>query len=210
MIAAAPSPAPVGEARSGGDRHVGGRTRPPAGLFAPAAAAAAAVLALTSTGSMVVAAVLLAVTMADPRRALALVLAVASVAVRFAAVTFDDLAGIQSVLGAAGVVGPPTGAASAWLAAVAVLLAQRRRDGGGLRPTLTDGLVLVAGGALAATIVAGPGPSDLVLRVLATLGATAVAVAVTTLDRWRRMASVRPLLAVVVATGAVVAAAWPS
>jgi hypothetical protein len=195
-------------------------------LVAVAAAAGAAVLALSSTGSAVVAAVLLAVAVGDRRAGFACVLAVAAVAVRFSTVTFDDLAGIQSVLGPAGIVGPPTAAASAWLAAAAVVLSVRRpavADGSTVAPA-PDGwpvpttvppvlhrvLLALAGGALAAALVAGPGPSDLVVRAGATAAGLVVALVVMGTDRWRPVVRVRPLVAVLVAVVAVVAAAWPA
>ena len=212
MTAAAPAPAPAGEAPVGRDPapDPGRPLLLPPGVAATAAAAGAATLAVTSTGSMVVAAVLLAVAVTDLRsgpgfRGVALVLAVASVAVRFSTVTFDDLAGIQSVLGAAGIVGPPTGAASAWLAATAVVLALRRSGA-----PVTDGLVVVAGGALAAVIAAGPGPSELGLRIGATLVGALAAIAVLATDRWPGVRRLRPVLAVALGAAAVVAAAWPS
>ena len=205
MTAAAPASAPAGEAQPGREPAPGAGRLLPSGVVVTAAAAGAATLALSSTGSMVVAAVLLAVAVADPRGALALVLAVASVAVRFSTVTFDDVAGIQSVLGPAGNVGPPTGAASAWLAAAAVLVALRRPAA-----RAAGALVAVAGGALAAVIVAGPGPSDLGLRLASTLAATVIAAAVLATDRWPPVRRVRPFLALVLGAGAVIAAAWPS
>ena len=195
-------------------------------LVAVAAAAGAAVLAVSSTGSAVVAAVLLAVAVGDRRAGFASVLAVAAVAVRFSTVSLDDLAGIQSVLGPAGVVGPPAAAASAWLAAAAVLLSlQTPRDPSGAPATATFEHVTVtltapravqrvalavAGGALGAALVAGPGPSDLAVRAGSTVAAIAVGLVLMATDRWRLAGRVRPVLAVALAAAAVVAAAWPA
>ena len=175
-----------------------------------AAAVAAAVLALTSTGSMVVAAVLLGVAAGDQRTGLAALLAVTAVAVRFSTASLDDVAGIQSVLGAAGTVGPATAAASAWLAAGAVLLAVRRAAWAGATPSPTVPLVLAAGG-LAAAIVAGPGPGGGIgLRILATVVAVGAAWAVVRSGRRRAMAVARSWSAPAAGFAAVVLAAWPS
>lgn len=175
-------------------------------LLPVAAAAGAGVLALTSTGSMVVAAALLGVAVGDRRSLIAVFLAVAAVAVRFATTSFDDLAGIQSVLGSAVEVGPATGAASAWAAAAAVVLAAAP-----LRPgSAVAGVSAVAAGAFAAAIAAGQGPGgELWVRVGATVLATAVAGAVVATDRavggWHRM---RPWLALAIGVLGVVLAAW--
>ena len=183
-------------------------------LVAWAAAAGTAVLASSSTGSMVVAAVLFGVANRSRWSGLVALLATAAVSIRFASATFDDLAGIQSVLGAAGLVGPAVAAASAWAAAVAVLLAVRR--GGAGLPAGTGsaaaqrGLVALAGGALAAAIVAGPGADDLWWRVASTMIATGVAVGVVASDRWPRLGRIRPGAAVVVAVVAVALASWPT
>ncbi len=186
----------------------------PTELLAVAAAAATAVLAATSTGSMVVAAVLFGIANRSRWSGLVALLATAAVAVRFASAGFDDLAGAQSVLGAAGAVGPPLAAASSWLAAGAVLLAVR-----GVVPRSTEPpgpavahtwLVAVAGGALAAAIVAGPGVDDLWLRIASTIVATFVAVGVVAGDRRPRIRRLRPSLAVAAAVVAVALASWPA
>ena len=180
------------------------------GALPCALAVAAAVLALTSTGSMVVAAVLLGVAAGDRRTALAALLAVTAVAVRFSTASFDEVAGIQSVLGTAGTVGPATAAASAWLAAGAVLLAVRRSTWTGAMPSPTMPLVLAAG-SLAAAIVAGPGPGGGIgLRILATAVAVVAAWAVVLAGRWRAVALARSWVAPAVGLAAVVLAGWPS
>lgn len=142
-----------------------------AGLAAPAAAVAAGVLALTSTGSVVVAAVLVGVACRSVWTGAASVLATASVAVRFSTTSFDDLAGLQSVLGPAGTVGPPLAAASAWVAATAIVVAVGPLGSSAgparLRPLSVSALPallpVVPAGALAAALVAGPGPGGSLL-----------------------------------------------
>lgn len=209
---------------------------PSASAVGLAAALAAAVLAGTSTGSAVVVAVLLGVACRDPRAGAAAVLAVLATAIRFRTATLDDLAGIQSVLGAAGVVGPALAAASAWAAAAAVVLAAGPLAGTGSRwvrlvPALPAGL-------LAAALAAGPGPSDLGLRVVSSVAGVALAAALIHLTSGRpraagdertdrfagstgwsagtepqpagRLATVRPSLALAAGVTAVVLAGWPS
>jgi hypothetical protein len=180
---------------------------PSAAVVALAAALAGAVLAGTSTGSAVVVAVLLGVACRDPRAGAAAFLAVLATAVRFRTAALDDLAGIQSVLGAAGVVGPELAAASAWAGAAAVVLAAGPLAGTGARwlrlvPALPAGL-------LAAALVAGPGPSDLGLRVLVSVAGVALAATVVHLTPGR-LAGVRPWVAIAVGVAAVVLAGWPS
>lgn len=208
---------------------------PSAAAIALAAALAGAVLAGTSTGSAVVVAVLLGVACRDPRAGAAAALAVLATAVRFRTAALDDLAGIQSVLGPAGVVGPELAAASAWAGAAAVVLAA-----GPLAGTRSRWLRLapaLPAGLLAAALVAGPGPSDLAVRVLASAAAVVLASALVHVTSGRRPAGdertdrfagstgwnagtdphppgrlgrVRPWLAVAAGVVAVVLAGWPS
>ena len=177
--------------------------------FLPVAAAlAAAVLALTSTGSTVVGAALLGVAVGDRRRAAAALLAVAACALRFSTTSFDDLAGIQSVLGSAYEVGPAPAAASAWAAGAALVLAAAPVGTG----RVLGGAAALAGGAFAAAVVAGQGPGgDLWVRVVATAAATAIAGGVVALDRAGppRARTATPWLAVAAGITAVVLAAWP-
>lgn len=171
-----------------------------------AAAGAATALALSSTGSMLVAAVLLGVSTRSRWSTLAAVLATAAVSVRFSTAVFDDVAGIQSVLGAAGTVGPPVAAASAWFGAVAVLLAVRSGAGSGV----VRHAPAIAGGALAAAIVAGPGPGgELAVRVVATIVAIAIGVVLARTDDHDRMVRLRTVGAVVAGLGSVALASWP-
>ena len=195
---------------------MGGDALPPwSELVSLGAAAAVAALAVSSTGSMVVAAVLFGVANRSRWSGLTAVLVTAAVAVRFATVGFDDLAGIQSVLGPAGLVGPPAAAASSWAAGAAILVAGR-----GVAPAASvpagrvlvpRGLAALAGGALAAAIVAGPGTDDLLVRLAATvigIGLALGVVAVT--DRRPAFGRVRPALALAVAAVAVALASWPT
>lgn len=178
------------------------------GAIETGAAAGAAGLALTSTGSMVVAVVFLAVAARSRWTLTALLLTVAAVGVRFTTVGFDDIAGIQSVLGPAGTVGPVTAAASAWFAAAATVLAVRAPLG---TTNLHRVMVALAGGALAASVAVGPGPGgDLVPRIAATIVATVLAFALTTTDDRPAIARARAVLAIVAGVVAVVLAAWPS
>lgn len=186
--------------------------RPTAAAAATAAASAVAVLAATSTGSMVLAALLVGVATADRRSAGAALLAVVATSLRFRTATFDDLAGIQSVLGLAGTVGPATAAASAWLGAAAVLLAAR------VPPAATSALPervravvpALACGLLAAALVAGPGPSDLGVRVLASVAGVALASGVSIIGTRPALARVRPWAALAAGAAAAVLAGWPS
>lgn len=195
-------------------------SRPTDTTVSVAAGLAAAVLAGTSTGSMVVAALLVGLAARDRRSAGAALLAVAATAIRFRTATFDDLAGIQSVLGAAGTVGPRTAAASAWAAAVAVVLATRSPapPGGRHRPgravAVRSALPLLAPafacGLLAAAVVAGPGPSDLDVRVGASLAGVAVAAMVGLVATRPAVGRALPWVALAAGAAAVVLAGWPS
>jgi len=293
----------VSDAGAGGARFdaPGVLSWPPAWSVALAAAIAASVLAVSSRGSAVVAALLLGVAVADRRAGAAAVLAVLATAIRFRTAALDDLAGIQEVLGLAGEVGPSTGAAASWLAAAAVLLAVgplafapgpgRERgvwvgtaggsgtrdadpapvtgpvsgaggdDGGaggaafvtgpgrergvwvgkaaqtgasdadpavatgpgssvgtvgrlaGARYAALTAVPVVPAGLLAAALVAGPGPSELGTRVLASLAGIAlagIALAAGVLRLDRRAAGVGPWLALAAGAGAVVLAGWPA
>ena len=132
-----------------------------------AALAAALVLAALSRGDVIVLAALLAVGASGPIRAIAVVAALKATAWRWGSASLEHLAAAQSVLGPAGLVDPPSAAASAWLAAAGIVLAT---------PTLPavapaarwDRGVRLAGvwlpraafAAAAAVVVAGPSARD--------------------------------------------------
>jgi hypothetical protein len=190
--------------------------QPTSVAVATAATLAAAALAITSTGSMVLAALLVGVAARDRRSAGAALLAVVATAIRFRTATFDDLAGIQSVLGPAGTVGPATAAASAWLAAAAVVLAARPlarpspAAATGRLDQLRDATPALACGLFAAALVAGPGPSDLGVRVLASVVGVGLAAGVTVTDARTAFGRARPWAALVAGVAAAVLAGWPS
>lgn len=194
--------------------------RPSDASVSLAAALAAAVLAGTSTGSMVLAALLVGLAARDRRAAGAALLAVVATAVRFRTASFDDLAGIQGVLGPAGTVGPATAAASAWVAAAAVLLAvgapprTTTAPGDGRAARILARLPLLApalaSGLLAAAIVAGPGPSDLGIRVGASAAAVVLAGLVAAARTRPPLARTVPWLALAAGVVAVVLAGLPS
>lgn len=137
----------------------------PGSVWAPAASVAAALLAAAGQGPVVVAALLLAVGARSRVSAIVAPLAAVVVAVRFGAAGFDQLAGVQSVLGPAGWVGPRTGAASSWLASTAVVLAAASARGRGGRVAVAASAA--AHGVFAAVLVVGPGPDRLGLRLAA-------------------------------------------
>ncbi len=174
------------------------------------AAIALAVLAGSSTGSLVIAAVLVGIATADRWRGAAVLLACLAVSLRFGTTTFDDVAGIQSVLGPAVVVGPPVAAASAWCAGAAVLLAAR------VPPVLAgEALPLrwcgpVAIGLFSAALVAGPGPDDLWMRVGASAVAVVAAVGLCVLDDRLRWLRLRWIPALAAGAAACALAAWPA
>ena len=88
-----------------------------------AALAAALVLAVLSRGDVVVLAAMLAVGARGPLRVVGVVAALKATAWRWGSASLEHIAAAQSVLGPAGLVDPPSAAASAWLAAVAIVLA---------------------------------------------------------------------------------------
>lgn len=172
------------------------------------AALGAAGLALSSTGSMVVAAVLAGVAARSRWAVAAALLAVAAVGVRFATVSFDDVAGIQSVLGPAGTLGPTTGAASAWCAAGAVLLGVRARPAAS---RVERAALALAAGALAAAVALGPGPGgELGIRIAGTATGVVLAAAGGALDRWPRATETATAAALLAGVAAVGLAGWPA
>ena len=122
------------------------------------AAAAAAGLALTSSGEAVLFGVLLALAGGQLWSAAAAMVAALAVGLRWGATSLEAVAGAQSVLGPAGVVGSAGAVASAWLVGVALVLASPR------------GWAAPAFGLAAAFAVAGPAvhsPLELVVRAAA-------------------------------------------
>ena len=139
------------------------------------AAAAALALTLLSRGDALVLAGLLGLVAWRPLRALGGAVALGAGAWRFGSMGLSDLAGAQAVLGPAVVVGPTASAAGSWLAAVAIV-ACAPRDGPA-RP-----LLVLATGAAAGTVLAGPAPGDWFwTRPIALVGATGVAYALSRL-----------------------------
>lgn len=128
---------------------------PSTGQLGLAALAAAAALAATSSGDVVLLAVLLGLAAGDLTAGVTAALALAALAVRWGSTSLDAIAGAQAVLGAGGLVGPAAAVAAAWAAAAALVLAPRRE------------WQAVAFGAAAAVCVAGPsiaGPGDAAVR----------------------------------------------
>lgn len=140
-----------------------------------AAAAAVAALALTSTGDVLVVAVLLAVVAADVVVGVATVGAALAVLARWGTTSLPGLAGGQAVVGAAGWTGPALAVVSSWLAAAAVAAASPSRWWAAIPFGLTAGL-LVAGPA-----TGGGGVTAFAVRLAGAVGGMAVCVAAT---RW--------------------------
>lgn len=131
-------------------------------LIRVAAAAAAAVLAVTSTGDAFVLAAALGVAAWRPAPALAAGAALAAASWRWGSSSLEAVAGAQAVLGPAGWVGPPMAAAGCWLGAVALVAATP-----GIPASAPRGMAAAASGAAAAVVVAGPAPGgDLWVRVV--------------------------------------------
>lgn len=145
------------------------------------AAAAAATVAVTSTGDVVLLGVLLGLASGDLVAAAAVAAAGLSLAVRWGSTSLEAIAGAQAVLGPGGAVGPALAAASAWCAAAALVLATPR------------GWRAPAFGLAAGLCVAGPaaagGGGELAIRVGAGAVAGALALAA---GRWLPAAAARP------------------
>lgn len=121
----------------------------------------AAVLALSSTGEVVLLAVLLGMAAGDLLAGAVAMLATLAVALRWGTTSLDAIAGAQTVLGPAALVGPVAAAASSWCAAAALILVKAK------------GLAAVLFGLTAGIIVVGPAGAfdQVVLRgAAATLG----------------------------------------
>jgi hypothetical protein len=135
--------------------------------------AAAAVVALVSRGDVVVLAVLLGLAAASAIAGAAAAVALGAATVRWGTSSLGAIAGDQAVLGVAGATGSSAAIASAWIAAVALLLAVPPRPSvAGWRGRVHA----VPFGLAAAAVVAGPGPGgDLAWRVAASAVLVAVA-----------------------------------
>lgn len=132
------------------------------------AGAAVVAMAAFATGDVVLAGVLLCVAARDAAIGPAVVLACLASLVRWGTPSLAAVGADQAVLGIAGAVGPPVAAASAWIAAAALVVAPRR----------DAPLATLGAGVLAALLVAGP--SDVGgwwIRVAATLAAVLLAAA---------------------------------
>jgi hypothetical protein len=182
-------------------------TRPDLVLVARAFGVAALVLAISSHGDAIVLAVALVLALPRPTTVVAVGGALLASSWRWGSTSLNALAGAQAVLGPAGWVGPRTAVASTWLAGAAVVLAMSRG---------TDVIRVLAVGAVAAALVAGPGPGgDLWIRFVAGAAAAAVAWGVATAtDRRPRLARPVGILAAAAGLAAVAAASrdaprWP-
>jgi hypothetical protein len=149
-------------------------------------------MAATSVGDVLLLGVALAVVAADVVAGAGVVLAAASVLVRWGSSSLGALAGNQSVLGGAGWSGSISAAASAWCAAGALLAAT------------PSGLLPAAGfGLAAANVVAGPGIGGAVaVRIAASVTGVGAAWLIGRFapERWTRgLAAAGGALAVVLA-----------
>lgn len=156
-----------------GDALVPPRARPTGGWLAPTgllrlgAAVAVAMMAGSSTGDALAAGVLLGLAAGDVVAGVTGVLAGIAVLGRWGSTSLAALAGGQAVMGPAGWTGPPGLVLSSWAAAAAVVVVCPR----GAEPAL-------AGGVLAAALVAGPATGRGTTSVVALrLAASVVAVA---------------------------------
>lgn len=192
------------------------------------AAAAGAVLALSSTGDPLVAAAVLGVAAWRRLSTVALVLVAVAVTARWGSADLAVVAGGQSVLGPAGLLEPARAAVSAWLGAAALVAAWpgripplvppvTARRPAWSAPMAADLVGALAVGALAAALVWGPDAQGAVLeRAAATVVATAAALGVGRLRRSGRVDRVAGPVAVALGALALVlalmdrAVPWPS
>jgi len=148
-----------------------------------AAAGAAAVLAITSSGDALVLAAALGLAAWRPAPALAVSAALVATSWRWGSSSLEAVAGAQAVLGPAGWVGPTMAAVGCWLSAVALVAATP-----GLSARVPRAVAAVASGAAAAVVVAGPAPGgDIWVRILGTVVAAGLALVLA----WGRTRSVR-------------------
>jgi hypothetical protein len=153
-----------------------------------AALAAALVLAVLSRGDVIVLAVLLVALAWRPVAVIAVAPALVAGGWRWGSTALEDIAGAQAVLGPAGTVGSATAAASAWVAAGAVLLVTpalgTRSDGRGWPPAIPAWLIAAAVGTSAAAIATGPAPGGAMwVRIFGSVVATGAALLVATRRR---------------------------
>jgi hypothetical protein len=142
--------------------------------------AAALALAVTSRGHVVVLALLLGFGAGRRMSGVASAAALAAALVRWGSPALGAIAGAQAVLGPAGWTGSSAAVASAWLGALALVLAAVSLD---KTSTVVTFLSVAPFAVAAADVVVGPAPGGaLALRVLASLCALT---ATTLLARWR-------------------------
>ena len=132
------------------------------------AVAGAAVMALSSTGDVLLLGALLGLAAGDLEAGAASVLAGLVVLGRFGTTSLAALAGAQHVVGPAGTTGPVLLAAAAWCAAMALALSTRG-----------EAVVAAVFGLAAADVVAGPAAVNGGQAVAVRAAASLVAVAVT-------------------------------
>ncbi len=172
-----------------------------------AALAAALVLAVASRGDVVVLAVLLGAGAWRPLPAVGVVTALAATGWRWSSASLEHIAGAQAILGPAGVVDPPSGAVSSWLAGFALVLATPdlpELPWGRSSSLIRRWLPRAASAAAATVVVAGPGTRDVWVRAPGFAVALALTVAVA---RVRPVPPHRHVAAVVLGLGALVAVA---
>jgi hypothetical protein len=147
--------------------------------------AAALALAVTSRGDVVVLALLLAFGAGNRVCALASSAGLAAALVRWGSPGLGAIAGAQAVLGPAGWTGSSFAVASAWLGALALVLAAESLD---KTSTAVTALSVSPFAVAAADLVIGPAPGGaLALRVVASV----VAVGITTaIARWRSLPAI--------------------
>lgn len=157
-------------------------------------------MAVSSSGEVVLLAVLLGIAAADAFAGAVALLALGAVAARWGTTSLDAIAGAQTVLGPGAAVGPMAAAASAACAAAALVLVRAR------------GWAALLFGITAALIVAGPGagrPELAALRAGAAIVGAGLAFGAQrwAAPIWRRLALGLAVAAVILAVVAVPAAA---
>lgn len=166
------------------------------------AATSAVVLALSSKGDITILVTLLAFVSHERKSTLGILAVGASVVFRYGTSSLEALAGAQSVLGPAGLVGPTGLALSAWLGSLCLLcagfgLGTTPLRGDGVEASQAQGLppslVALALGASASVLTVGPSISrGLLLRAVSTAVGTSLTFVVASRianERSRRWAS---------------------